>query len=191
MKSGSPLCGTGSQGENVQVDALSRLASSTLRDLKRSMFAELLSRRSTETNREYVYQTVEAAIKQILNSLQKRLEDKKGKFLFALHGTLWSLRTTHRESTWQTPFHLVYGTEALMPGAENEKVMAERLDLVEVVREKVALKIQTYLGKVTRHYNRRVKTRVLQVGDLVLRKATVVQKARIHGKLASTWEGPY
>ncbi|KAL2938706.1 Transposon Tf2-11 polyprotein [Bienertia sinuspersici] len=118
---------------------------------------------------------------------------------------MWSLRTNQRESTWQTPFRLVYGTQALIPveigstslrlqmyqGAENERVMAKWLELVEEVREKAALRMQAYVGKVARHYNRRVKIRVLQVWDLVLRKSTAVQKARIHGKLSATWEGPY
>ncbi|KAL2931040.1 DNA-directed RNA polymerase subunit beta' [Bienertia sinuspersici] len=123
-------------------NALSRLARSTLQDLKRSVFLEVLPRRSTNTNGEYIYQTgpppqwmaeiiayktrgallgekakarkvklaatgyylflnqyhvkfassavchpqsnglVEAANKRILNSLQKRLEDKKGKWFF-------------------------------------------------------------------------------------------------------------
>ncbi|KAL2893862.1 Pro-Pol polyprotein [Bienertia sinuspersici] len=107
----------------------------------------------------------EAANKKILNSLLKRLEDKKGKRLFELHNTLWSLKTTRRESTWQTPFCMVYGTEALMPieagstslrvqryhGAENDRVLAERLDVLEEVREQAALRMQAYLGKVARH----------------------------------------
>ncbi|KAL2933532.1 HTH-type transcriptional regulator GntR [Bienertia sinuspersici] len=44
-----------SRGENVQANALSRLASSTLQDLKRSVFVEVLPRRSIETIGEYVY----------------------------------------------------------------------------------------------------------------------------------------
>ncbi|KAL2929914.1 Ribonuclease HI, partial [Bienertia sinuspersici] len=171
------------RGENMQADALSRLASSTLQDLKRSVFVDVLPRRSTEADGEYAYQTgpppqwmtkLRPQNKQILNSLHK--------------STLWSLSTTKRESTWQTPFRLVYVTEALMPvemestslrvqmyqGDENDIVMAERLDLVEEVREQVALKMQAYLGKVAKHYNRWVKIRVLQIGDLVLRKAAVI-----------------
>ncbi|KAL2926550.1 CTP synthase [Bienertia sinuspersici] len=134
------------RGENVQADVLSRLASSTLQDLKRSVFVEVLPKRSTDTNGEYEFlnqyhvkfasSTVchplpnglaEVANKQILNSLQKKLEEKKGK-----------------------------------------------LDLVEEVREQTTLRMQAYLGKVAKHYNRRVKIKVLQVGNLVLRKTSTV-----------------
>ncbi|KAL2928665.1 Dihydroorotase, partial [Bienertia sinuspersici] len=104
-----------------------------------SVFVEVIPRRNTEMNGEYIiaYKTTwdlprekaksrkirhpqfnglaEAANKQILKSLQKSLEDKKGKLLFELRNTPWSLNTTKRESTWQMPFRLVYGTEALMP----------------------------------------------------------------------------
>ncbi|KAL2933495.1 Transposon Tf2-11 polyprotein [Bienertia sinuspersici] len=153
----------------------------------------------------------EAANKQILNSLQKRLEDKKGKWLFELHSTLWSLKTTQRESTWQTPFRLVYGTEALMPvkmgstslrvqmyhGAENDRVLVERLDLVEEVREQAALRMQAYLGKVVIHYNRQVEEVREQAAlrmQAYLGKVVIHynrRKARIHGKLSATCEGPY
>ncbi|KAL2899242.1 Gag-Pro-Pol polyprotein [Bienertia sinuspersici] len=54
---------------------------------------------------------------------------------------------------------------------ENEQVLAERLDLVEEVREREVLRLVAYLGKVARYYNIRVKKRVCQVEDLVLRKA--------------------
>ncbi|KAL2903635.1 Pro-Pol polyprotein [Bienertia sinuspersici] len=45
----------------------------------------------------------------------EKVKGQKGKWLFELHSTLLSLKTTQRESTWQTPFLLVYNTEALMP----------------------------------------------------------------------------
>ncbi|XP_056689717.1 uncharacterized protein [Spinacia oleracea] len=57
----------------------------------------------------------EAANKLILNALKKRVEDEKSKWLEQLPGTLWSLRTTEKEATGQTPFHLVYGSEAVIP----------------------------------------------------------------------------
>ena len=71
----------------------------------------------------------EATNKQILNGLKKKLDEAKGRWSEVLYDVLWSLRTTPKEATRQTPFRLVYGTEALLP-----------VELVEKVREVAALK---------------------------------------------------
>ncbi|KAL2900477.1 Nuclear receptor subfamily 0 group B member 1 [Bienertia sinuspersici] len=42
------------------------------------------------------------------------MEDKKGRWNIELHSILWFLRFTQKEATGQTPFRLVYGSEALM-----------------------------------------------------------------------------
>ena len=41
------------------------------------------------------------------------------------------------------------------------------------------------------YYDKRVKLRQLDLGDLVLRKVTTAIKDPVEGKLGSTWEGPY
>ena len=41
------------------------------------------------------------------------------------------------------------------------------------------------------YYNKRVKLRRLDIGDLVLRKVTPATKNPAQGKLGPTWEGPY
>ena len=41
------------------------------------------------------------------------------------------------------------------------------------------------------YYNKRVKLRQLDIGDLVLRKVTPVTRDPTQGKLGPTWEGPY
>ena len=41
------------------------------------------------------------------------------------------------------------------------------------------------------YYNRRVKLRRLEIGDLVLRKVSIVTNDPNQGKLGPTWEGPY
>ena len=42
-----------------------------------------------------------------------------------------------------------------------------------------------------KYYNRRVKLRRLEIGDLVLRKVSIATKDPNQGKLGPTWEGPY
>ena len=42
-----------------------------------------------------------------------------------------------------------------------------------------------------RYYNRKVKVKRFNTGDLVLRKVSQVTKDPSQGKLRPTWEGPY
>ncbi|XP_074351989.1 uncharacterized protein LOC141691147 [Apium graveolens] len=51
----------------------------------------------------------------IINNLKRRLSSYKGKWVEQLPWVLWSDRTTPKTSTGQTPFSLVYGTEAVLP----------------------------------------------------------------------------
>ena len=48
-----------------------------------------------------------------------------------------------------------------------------------------------YQQKMVEYYNKRVKLRRLDIGDLVLRKVTTVTRDSAQGKLGPTWEGPY
>ncbi|KAL2228349.1 UNVERIFIED_CONTAM: Gag-Pol polyprotein [Sesamum indicum] len=60
----------------------------------------------------------------ILQHLKTRLENK-GSWVDELHGVLWAYRTTPRPATGETPFCLVYGTEAIIPaeiGEESQRV---------------------------------------------------------------------
>ena len=41
------------------------------------------------------------------------------------------------------------------------------------------------------YYNKRVKLRRLDIGDLILRKVTTATRDSAQGKLGPTWEGPY
>ena len=45
--------------------------------------------------------------------------------------------------------------------------------------------------KIAEYYNRRVKLKKFDIGDLVLRKVTPVTKDLAQGKLGPNWEGPY
>ena len=48
-----------------------------------------------------------------------------------------------------------------------------------------------YQQKMAEYYNKRVKLRQLDIGDLVLHKVTTATKDPTQGKLRPTWEGPY
>ncbi|KAL0411461.1 UNVERIFIED_CONTAM: hypothetical protein Slati_3735800 [Sesamum latifolium] len=70
----------------------------------------------------------------------------------------------------------------------NKDLLKENLDLIEELREKAFIRMQRYKNTMINSYNKRVKARNYQVGDLVLRRADVLKPV---GKLDPTWEGPY
>ena len=51
----------------------------------------------------------------ILRGLRTKLDESKGKWAEELPGVLWAYHTTARTTTQETPFNLVFGTEAVIP----------------------------------------------------------------------------
>ncbi|KAL0420575.1 UNVERIFIED_CONTAM: hypothetical protein Slati_3080400 [Sesamum latifolium] len=110
--------------------------------------------------------------------------------------------TTPRGPTGESPLALVYGTEAIIPAElgipshrimhfsenHNNELLKENLDFLEELREKAFIHVQRYKNIMINAYNRRVKARSFQGGDLVLRRVDTLKPV---GKLDPTWEGPY
>ena len=105
----------------------------------------------------------EAANKAIVAGLKKRLDDTKGRWVDELPHVLWTYRTTPRRSTWETPFSMTYGIEAIIPIEsrfltlrtdqdsieENDRLLSTSLELVEERREVATVKMA--------HYQQRLK----------------------------------
>ena len=117
---------------------------------------------------------------------------------------LWGHRTTAHSSIRETPFKLVYGTDAVIPVEignptwrvtfpipDNNQRLLEELDVIDEVRELARLKELSRKQQVAQRYNMKVHKRSFQVGDLILRRASIGNKNAIEGKLAANWEGPY
>ncbi|KAL0355560.1 UNVERIFIED_CONTAM: hypothetical protein Sradi_4002900 [Sesamum radiatum] len=145
---------------------------------------------------------VEVTNRILVQGIKRRLERIGGNWAEELTSVLWAYRTTPRGSNGEIPFSLVYGTEVII-SAElgipshrvmnfseecNENLLRESLDLIEELREKAFLRMQRYKNIMINSYNKRVKTRSFQVGDLVLRRADVLKPV---GKLDPAWKGPY
>ncbi|XP_073154057.1 uncharacterized protein [Henckelia pumila] len=70
---------------------------------------------------------VEVINRTIVQALKTRLDTAIGKWVEELSTVLWSYRTTTRSGTGETPFSMVYGTEAVLPaeiGQESVRIMA-------------------------------------------------------------------
>ncbi|XP_071712989.1 uncharacterized protein [Rutidosis leptorrhynchoides] len=113
-------------------------------------------------------------------------------------------RTTPKWSTGETPFSLVYGTEAVIPAeicVPTQRIMAfdieansdalrENLNLLEERRLMAAIRQADHKHKMAKYYNKKVKHTQFEVGDLVLRDNEASRQIKFR-KLAPKWEGPY
>ena len=140
----------------------------------------------------------------LLKIIKTKLDDAKGVWPEKLPNVLWAYRTTTRTPTGETPFRLIYGTEAVIPvevgvtstrrAAFSEEENGDKLrlnpDCLDEVRDKASSRMAKYQQKMAEYYNKRVKLRQLDIGDLILRKVSAATKDPNQGKLGPTWEGP-
>ena len=100
-----------------------------------------------------------------------------------LPGVLRAYKTTGHRPTGISPLALTYGMEAIvlieigMPTLRtdileqsNVETVIKYLDMVDELPEAVAVRIASYHSRLANLYNRCVKPRMFQPGDLVLRK---------------------
>jgi hypothetical protein len=99
-----------------------------------------------------------------------------------LPSVVWSLRTTPSRATGFTPFFLVYGAEAILPtdleygsprmraydDRSNQTSREDSLDQLEEARDVALLHSTRYQQPLRCYHARGVRSRDLQVGDLVL-----------------------
>ena len=103
-------------------------------------------------------------------------------------------------STQYTPFFMVYGAEAVLPhdlrfGApritgyveeEANNTLKDNKDIADEARDIALSRSEGYQDKLRTYQSSRLRTRVFNVRDLVLR----LKQEKVH-KLAPQWEGPY
>nr|XP_019068088.1 uncharacterized protein K02A2.6-like [Solanum lycopersicum] len=149
---------------------------------------------------------VEAANKNIKKILRKMVQGSRQwheKLPFALMG----YRTTVRTSVGATPYLLVYGTEAVIPAEvkipslrtiveaeiEDTEWVKLRLEQLALIEEKRLTSIyfgQLYQQRMARAYNKKVRPRNFEVGQLVV-KRILPHQDEAKGKFAPNWQGPY
>ncbi|XP_070054679.1 uncharacterized protein [Nicotiana tomentosiformis] len=139
----------------------------------------------------------ESKNKIIINNLKKRLEKLKGNWPEELPGVLWSYRTTAKTATGETPFSLVYGSEALIPveigepstrftlatEESNDEELRTNLDLLEQRSEATLIWMAAQKQIIERYYNRKTHLRYFKIGDFVLKKVFQSMKTTEPGKL--------
>lgn len=149
---------------------------------------------------------VEAANKNIQKIVQKMVQTYKDwheMLPFALHG----YRTSVCTSTGETPFSLVYGMDVVLPieveipslrilmdvKLDEAEWVQTRLDQLNLIDKKGLASIchrQLYQRRLKRAFDRKVRPRNLEVGDLVIRKILPIHPDP-RGKWTPNYEGLY
>ena len=124
----------------------------------------------------------------------------KGTWPEELLSVLWAYMMTAWTPTGETPFSLTYGTETVIPVEVgltslrreffneqiNDDQLKQNLDCLDEVRDQASQRMAKYQQKIAEYYNRRVKLKRFNIGDLVLRKVTPATKDPTQGKLSPT-----
>ena len=101
-----------------------------------------------------------------------------------------------------TPFFLTYGAKAVLPSDldhsaprvkafDRDRAMEAQQDMVyllEEAHETTIIRSARYQQTLRRYHKRRIRGRILEVGDLMLRRT---QSTKEKHKLSLPWEGPY
>ncbi|XP_071733165.1 uncharacterized protein [Rutidosis leptorrhynchoides] len=126
---------------------------------------------------------VEVTNKEIVAGIKARLGLSQIKWVDEVPYVLWAHRTTSKRSTGETPFSLVYGTEAVIPAEirvptqrvlafdieNNSYILRENLNLLKERRIMAAIRQVDAKQKMAKYYNKRVRYVQFKEGDLVLR----------------------
>ncbi|XP_073152772.1 uncharacterized protein [Henckelia pumila] len=151
----------------------------------------------------------EAFNKTLCNLLKKIIAKSKKDWHERIGEALWAYRTTYKTPTQATPYALVYGVEVIMPleqqipslritiqeGLTEEENACLRLEELEALDEKkleAQQRLECYQARLSRAFNKKVRSRSFQVGDLVLAvRRPIITTHQTGNKFTSKWDGPY
>ncbi|KAI3456919.1 hypothetical protein Pfo_013582 [Paulownia fortunei] len=104
-------------------------------------------------------------------------------------------RTTFRTPTQATPYALVYGVEAIV--SLEQQIPSLRIAVQEGLTEEENARLrleelECYQDRLSKAFNKKVRSRSFQVGNLVLAvRRPIISTHRTGNKFTSKWDGPY
>ncbi|KAL0462253.1 UNVERIFIED_CONTAM: hypothetical protein Slati_0112900 [Sesamum latifolium] len=111
--------------------------------------------------------------------------------------------------TQSTPYALVYGIEAVLPleqqipslriaiqegltEEENARLRLKELEALDEKRLEAQQKLECYQARLSKAFNKKVRLRSFQVGDLVLAvRRPIITTHRTGSKFLPKWDGPH
>ncbi|MCO5599977.1 hypothetical protein L7F22_054084 [Adiantum nelumboides] len=150
---------------------------------------------------------VEKANGIITGIIRKMVESKPMRWDNFLDGAIWTYRTTYRDAPQFTPFHLVYGQEALQPielniptikltgrqEQNNDEAWIDRLLILVELEWKREAAYHCYEKKALQlkdKLNEGIKDKEIKEKSLVLRYNNALDN-RFDAKFECRWEGPF
>jgi len=151
----------------------------------------------------------ESSNKTLIKLIKKKIEEHPKRWHEVLSEALWAHCISQHGATKVTPYELVYGQEAVLPVEVNlgalrlarqndlsavdyHNLMMDRIDEVTDERFRALREIEKDKIRVAKAYNKRVKEKSFQVGDLVWKTILPIgSKDNRFGKWSPSWEGPY
>jgi hypothetical protein len=151
----------------------------------------------------------ESSNRTLIKLIKKKIEENPKRWHEVLSEVLWAHRISNHSATKVTPFELVYRQEVILPvevnldalriARQNEllaidyhNLILDRLDEVSDERVKALGEIERDKLRVDKAYNKRVKEKLFQVGDLVWKTILPIgSRSSKFGKWSPNWEGPY
>lgn len=149
------------------------------------------------------------AFKKTLCTILERMVDKNNKtWSEKLPEALWAYKTTIRSITQATPYSMVFGGEVVLPLeiqlpslriAVHERITTEEkaslrlaeLEALDEIGSKAQQNPELYRHRMSKAFNKRVRPRSFQKGDLVLAIRTLMIINKKKGQLEPNWEGPF
>ncbi len=151
----------------------------------------------------------EASNQSLIKLIKRKIDEHPRRWHEVLSEALWAYRISCHGATKTSPYHLVYGQEAVLPWEvmagsrritfQNDLTAEEYAALInDNVEDLTELrlwsleKIKENKAKVARAYNKKVKPKEFQVGDLVWEAVLPLgTKDATYGKWSPNWHGPY
>lgn len=121
--------------------------------------------------------------KTLLSMLKKRVEGAGKRWVEQLTIMIWAYRNTPKHSITLSPFHMAYGSEAVLPTKYMLPISWTRS--VDNGLNEQLLSNEKALLDVKRSYD---KQRISRLGDWVLKRAI---KCSEQGKIDTNWNGSY
>ncbi|KAA0055891.1 uncharacterized protein E6C27_scaffold438G00090 [Cucumis melo var. makuwa] len=141
-------------------------------------------------------------LKKVVSKTKRDWQEKIGE-------ALWAYRTAHRTSTDVTPYSLVYGVEAILPlereipslrmaiqeeltTEDNARLRLQELEALEKKRLEAQQALECYQVRMSKAFDKQVRPRSFQVGDLVLVvRRHIITTRHTGNKFTPKWDGPY